>query len=440
MSINITGTLVPASSTFGIANSSDLVGGDSQYANEAAIGAINAARLLVGQKAYSQSTAIEYILTSLTPSGGFANGTWTTSLTPSGGSWTAAQLVSTSNLTLSGEQTIDGVLTNGSRVLITGQTTQAQNGIYVTAAGAWTRATDANSSGAFVVGKTIAITGGSSLAGSIWVYNGAASPTIGTTAITFAENANSGATVNLSSPPPIGDVAPNTVAATALTVASIAFRSGNAPSLQENAVTSGGDADYKLVASEYTAGHITFHSIALTADRLRGVPATPGAAWEFENNTTGGHNIIVKVADGSGYYGNGIVVPPGKTVRGAVSTDLTDILTVGGGGSNSIDSTLHSASFTATAGNDYKVDTTSVAVTVTLPSSPTEGDVIGIADANPSGSFGTNSCTVAAAGSGITVQDWVSMSTGATTVLNRNGQSVRFKYFGGTSKFWSLIG
>src|SRR6185295_1216857 len=49
---------------------------------------------------------------------------------------TSVAVVSTSNLTLSGEQTIDGVLTSASRILVAGQTTAANNGIYVTAAGA----------------------------------------------------------------------------------------------------------------------------------------------------------------------------------------------------------------------------------------------------------------------------------------------------------------
>ena len=47
------------------------------------------------------------------------------------------------NLTLSGEQTIDGVLTSTSRVLVDQQSTGSEDGIYVTAAGAWARAADA---------------------------------------------------------------------------------------------------------------------------------------------------------------------------------------------------------------------------------------------------------------------------------------------------------
>ncbi|SLN74665.1 hypothetical protein ROJ8625_04077 [Roseivivax jejudonensis] len=50
----------------------------------------------------------------------------------------------TGNITLSGEQTIDGVTTSGSRVLVKDQSDAAENGIYVSASGAWSRATDMN--------------------------------------------------------------------------------------------------------------------------------------------------------------------------------------------------------------------------------------------------------------------------------------------------------
>ena len=56
------------------------------------------------------------------------------------------ETVATSNITLSGEQTINGVLTSGSRVGVVGQTLGEENGIYDTAAGAWTRAADADGS------------------------------------------------------------------------------------------------------------------------------------------------------------------------------------------------------------------------------------------------------------------------------------------------------
>ncbi len=55
----------------------------------------------------------------------------------------SVRAASTGNLTLSGVQTVDGVsLVAGNRVLAKNQTTASQNGVYVVASGAWTRATD----------------------------------------------------------------------------------------------------------------------------------------------------------------------------------------------------------------------------------------------------------------------------------------------------------
>jgi len=52
----------------------------------------------------------------------------------------AVVAASTGNLTLSGTQTVDGIaVTAGQRVLVKDQTTTTQNGIYLCAAGAWTR-------------------------------------------------------------------------------------------------------------------------------------------------------------------------------------------------------------------------------------------------------------------------------------------------------------
>ncbi len=46
------------------------------------------------------------------------------------------------DITLSGEQTLNGLLTSTSRVLVTDQTDASENGIYDSGVGAWTRATD----------------------------------------------------------------------------------------------------------------------------------------------------------------------------------------------------------------------------------------------------------------------------------------------------------
>ena len=85
-----------------------------------------------------------------------------------------------------------------------------------------------------------------------------------------------------------------------------------------------------------------------------------------------------------------------------------DTVTLGSGASQSgfgrtgtVDwqTTKKTASFTAVSGEGYFVDTSSGAITATLPASPSAGDIVYIKDYD--GSFTTNACTVARNGSNI---------------------------------------
>jgi len=87
------------------------------------------------------------------------------------------------------------------------------------------------------------------------------------------------------------------------------------------------------------------------------------------------------------------------------------------------DTTAKTASFTAVSGNGYFVNTTSGAITVTLPASPSAGDIVSIADYT--NTFQTNSVTVARNGSPIG-------GISADAVLSTEGQSVTFIYVDGT--------
>ena len=98
----------------------------------------------------------------------------------------SVRCATTGNIALSGEQTIDGVLTTADRVLVKNQTAPAENGIYVSAAGAWTRALDMNA-WVEVPGSFVFVEEGSTLADTGWVATANEGGTLDTTAITWAQ-------------------------------------------------------------------------------------------------------------------------------------------------------------------------------------------------------------------------------------------------------------
>ena len=93
----------------------------------------------------------------------------------------------TANITLSGEQTIDGILTSASRVLVKNQTTASANGIYISGTSAWTRSTDATT-GTEILGSAVYVdNGGTVNSGTAWTNTNVSAITVGTTSITFAQ-------------------------------------------------------------------------------------------------------------------------------------------------------------------------------------------------------------------------------------------------------------
>lgn len=101
---------------------------------------------------------------------------------------------STANITtLSGLLTIDGVtVASGDRVLVKNQTAQADNGIYVASASAWSRSTDMDT-WAEVPNAYVFVEGGTTQADTGWVCTSNAGGTLGSTAITWVQFSSAGA-------------------------------------------------------------------------------------------------------------------------------------------------------------------------------------------------------------------------------------------------------
>lgn len=98
----------------------------------------------------------------------------------------SVRLLANSNITLSGTQTIDGVSAiAGDRVLVRGQSTGSQNGVYVVAAGAWTRAVDADATGELTPGAFWFVEEGTTYGKTQWRIENTGTITLGSTAITI---------------------------------------------------------------------------------------------------------------------------------------------------------------------------------------------------------------------------------------------------------------
>lgn len=98
----------------------------------------------------------------------------------------SVRVATTANITLSATQTIDGVaVAVGNRVLVKNQTTASQNGVYVVASGAWSRAVDADATGEITPGAFWFVEEGTTQGKTQWRCENTGTITIGTTSITI---------------------------------------------------------------------------------------------------------------------------------------------------------------------------------------------------------------------------------------------------------------
>ena len=105
----------------------------------------------------------------------------------------SAHVATTGNITLSGTQTIDGIaVVAGDRVLVKNQTAGADNGIYVVAAGAWSRAADANITAEVTPGMFIFVEEGTVGGDNGFVLTTDAPITLDTTSLTFTQFSGAG--------------------------------------------------------------------------------------------------------------------------------------------------------------------------------------------------------------------------------------------------------
>lgn len=219
----------------------------------------------------------------------------------------------TANITLSGTQTIDGVaLIAGDRCLVKDQTLSQDNGIYVVAAGAWTRATDMDN-WLEVPGAFTFIEQGTLYADTGWVCTSNAGGTLGTTPITWVQFAGVG----------------SYTAGTGLTLTGTQF------SITNTAVTAGAYGSASSVPN-YTVnaqGQLTLASntaIAINANQITSgtLPVANGGTGRAVGNYSIYANEIHVGKDGNDTTGDGTLINPVLTI--------TKALTLVGAGRNTV--------------------------------------------------------------------------------------------------------
>jgi hypothetical protein len=107
----------------------------------------------------------------------------------------SVQIATTANITLSGEQTIDGVLTSTDDILVKNQSTTHQNGIYKSASGSWARSSEYTLYDDHP-GSMIVVEEGSANGDSIYICTSNIGGTLNTTAITWQAVSPAATTLN----------------------------------------------------------------------------------------------------------------------------------------------------------------------------------------------------------------------------------------------------
>lgn len=294
----------------------------------------------------------------------------------------------TVNITLSGTQTIDGVaVVAADRVLVKNQTASADNGLYLCAAGAWTRTTDMDT-WAEVPGAYVFVETGSTLADTGWVCTSDAGGTIGVTAITWAQFSGAGSGVSSITFGSTG-LTPATATTGAVTVAgTLAVANGGSGQITAQlAINAFAGA---VTSGSYLRGNGT--NVVMNTIQVADVPT-------LNQNTTGtAANVTGTVAIANG--------GTGQTTAGAAFNALSPITTTG---DLIIGTGVNTASRLAIGANGYLL--TSNGTTASWVAAPASGVTTfsaGTTGLTPSG----------ATGGAITLAGTLAVANGGTGATN----------------------
>ena len=228
----------------------------------------------------------------------------------------SVRVSTTANITLSGTQTIDGVsVIAGDRVLVADQSTASQNGIYVVAAGSWSRAVDADADAEVTSGLACFIEEGTTHGGKLAYLITSGAITVGSTSLTFtrptafqltssaAEALATSASAGSSSSAARADHVHPTTGLVRTDGANAMAADLNMDSHKITAVTPGTSSTDAATVGQVTGGLVDWNSRALTSNTT-----LAWGKWYKVNASSGNITLTLPAAALSGNYGERITV------------------------------------------------------------------------------------------------------------------------------------
>jgi hypothetical protein len=287
----------------------------------------------------------------------------------------------TTNITLSGLQTIDGVtVVAGDRVLVKSQTAPAQNGIYLASATAWSRAPDADTWDE-LISAICFVESGSTLAGSAWYCTVQPGGTLGTTAVTWS---------NFS-------VAATYTAGTGLTLTDYVFSITNTGV----AAAAYGSASKTLTATVNAQGQLTVLAatdIAIANTQVSGL-GTMSTQAASSVAITGGTINGTTIGGSTAAAVTGTTITANTQFTGA-GTGLTGTATSLSIGGNAATATSATTATNIAGGATGSVPYQTASGTTTLLAAGTDGFVLKLAAGVPTWSASTSGTVTSVSGTG----------------------------------------
>jgi len=331
----------------------------------------------------------------------------------------------TANITLSGEQTIDGVsVVANDRVLVKDQSAGAENGIYVAASGAWSRATDADASAKLTTGAVAVVSEGTAGADTVWLLTTNDAITLDTTALTFAK---------------IGVLNPYGVSGTDVAVADGGTGSSTAAGARSNLGAAASGANLDIVSVGATGNNLDLGAYGSLAWRIDGGLAfTP-----IENGTRDLGNPTMRVRD---VYAT--TLRTGSADTNTLKLEARDV-----------DGAAWTTFATLTAANEPTMDLSTAVTQGGAAIYRSGGTDVALADGGTGASLAdpnadrilfwddsAGAMTWLTAGSGLTITDTTMTASGGNYILveaktvTSNSQTQTFSSLNGdTDKMWEVV-